>query len=271
VVEQHEGVDWQALERASIVAGIIAFYTAGYFGVGLSTDPTKTDELATPADGLIPFIASSVWVYLGVFPIAFAPVFLVKSPLLFRRAALAYVMAIAVSLICFRAFPVSATKLRAAPSVLDVGEPSEWVVSLLYCIDPPYNLFPSLHVSIAFLAAYSTWKASRGWGAALFVTAGLISVAVCTVKQHFLLDVLGGLALSTFAAGLFLRLYRSSIGDAPTYSWRGPAAYLAFVIAFYGGLYAAFRVSPAAPCGMEPSSASACDLPGPRMIPSLST
>lgn len=223
-----------------MTAGLATFFIAGYFGVGLSRDPARARELVSPLDGLIPFVAHSVWVYLSIFPAALIPLFVVRCPRLLRRTALAYAAAMALSLLCFTAFPITSARLREAPAMLDIARPSDWAVSLLYALDPPYNLFPSLHLSIAVLAAFAAWKAAKPYGAIAFVGVGGIGVSVCTVKQHFLLDALGGLGLAALVSSLILHPYRPHSGITPAYSWRGPALYLAFLVLVYTGLYLAY-------------------------------
>jgi membrane-associated phospholipid phosphatase len=219
----------------------MTFFIAGYFGVGYSTNPAQARELVSSLDKQIPFVALSVWVYLLIFPSALVPLFVVRCPRLFRRTALAYASVIAISLICFAAFPVTSVRLRVAPELLDLAYPSNWAVSVLYSLDPPYNLFPSLHLSIASLAAYSAWKATRLLGVVAFVSVGFIGISVCTVKQHILLDVLGGLALAALAGAVILHPYRRQGSLEPAYSWRGPALYLILLILIYSGFYVAYR------------------------------
>lgn len=219
---------------------LIGFFIMGYFGVGLLRSPTHTHALATPLDCRIPFVEVSVWAYLWVFPSALIPLFVVKCPRLFRRTAIAYAAVMAVSFISFAVFPVNSVELRVGRATLDLSRPSGWAVSVLYFLDPPYNLFPSLHLSIATLAAFSAWKARKAYGVPLFACAGLVAASVCTVKQHYLVDVLGGLALAVLAGTLILGPYRPPYGDTPAYSWRGPVLYLAFVVIVYASLYVAY-------------------------------
>jgi membrane-associated phospholipid phosphatase len=229
-----------ALERAAIALSLGVLFVAGYFGVGLAADPKESHDFATPIDGKIPFVAYSVWLYLGLFPAALAPIFFVRSPQLFRRAALAYAFAIVVSLILFLAYPVTSAGLRTACSTDANSNASCWAVSVLYSFDPPHNLFPSLHISIAVLAAYATWTTLQRWGFLLGLGVAIECVAVCTVKQHFVLDVLGGLVVGVLAAGLFLGPFRLLRYAGSVYSWRGPVTYLVCVSLFYTGLYAAY-------------------------------
>ena len=149
------------IERLAATAGLVTFFIVGYFGVGRSISSAMTFDMATSLDRRIPFIAQSVWIYFWVFTAALIPLFVVKCPRLFRRTVLAYGLVIAISLICFKAYPATSASLRAAGAVLDVSSPSNWAVSVLYSLDPPYNLFPSLHLSLALLAAFSAWKAKR--------------------------------------------------------------------------------------------------------------
>ncbi len=229
------------MERAALTIGVVAFFVAGYFGVGLHTTPAAARELATVLDSRIPFIAGSVWVYLSVFPTSLLPLFVVRDPRLFRRTILAYGIVIAVSLLVFVGFPVTSLGLRVSPKALDLTRFSPWAVSVLYGLDPPYNLFPSLHLSIAALAGLSTWKASRVYGAVACAGVVAIGVSICTVKQHFVLDGVGGMALAALVHGLVLRRYEPQPGIDPAFGWRGPAAYLLLLAVMYAGFYAGFR------------------------------
>jgi membrane-associated phospholipid phosphatase len=231
-------------KRLTLSTGVAAFFVVGYFGVARGIDPVSAWEVGCALDRRIPFLAGSVWVYLSVFPASLLPLFLVRCPDLFRRTLLAYAIAIAVSLIAFVAIPITSIGLRVDPGTLEVNRLSPWVVALLYRIDPPVNLYPSLHLSIAMLAALSAWKARHGYGAAAFVGVALIAVSICTVKQHFVVDGLGGAALALAVHAVVLRTYAPRFGIDPAYGWRGPAAFACLMIAVYAGIYAGFRISP---------------------------
>ena len=230
------------MERAALAIGILVLFVAGYFGVGRSIDPSRARELPTWLDTRIPFVARSVWVYLWVFPASLLPLFVVRCPRLFRRAMLSYGIAIAVSLIFFVAMPVTSIGLRPDRSTLDVAHFSPWAVSALYDLDPPFNLFPSLHLSIAALAGFAAWKARRAYGAAAFAGVALVGASICTVKQHFVLDGFAGLVVAAVVHAVVLRPYRPNPGTDPAYGWRGPAAYAALLSVVYAGLYAGFRL-----------------------------
>jgi membrane-associated phospholipid phosphatase len=232
----------RAAERAILASGVIAFFLAGYFGIGLHADPASARELWTPADRRIPFVAESIWIYLWLFPASLLPLFLIRCADLFRRTIAAYAIVIAVSLAVFAIDPVTSRELRVNAGSLDLTRISPWAVSLVYRLDPPYNLFPSLHLSVAALAALSAWKASRVYGAAVACGVLLIGVSICTVKQHFVLDGLGGVVLAAAAYAVVLRPYERPPRVDPAYGWRGPAAYAVLMALVYAGFVAAFMV-----------------------------
>ena len=200
------------VERAALAAGVAVFFVTGYFGIGRTVDPARARDLATALDRRIPFVASAVWVYLAMFPAAVSPLVLVRCPRLFRRTVAAYGVAIAVSLIVFAALPVTSVGLRADVARLDSGALAPRAVSLLYNLDPPFNSFPSLHLSIATLAALSAWRAGRlnAWAACAGVAA--IAVSVVAVKQHFVLDAAGGLILAALIYAVVVRPYEPTLG-----------------------------------------------------------
>ena len=206
-------------------------------------DPKRARDLGTSLDARIPFVAGSVWVYLSVFPASLLPLFVVRSKHLFRRTILAYGIAIAASLCAFAALPVTSAGLRMDRSTLDVSRFSPWAVSVLYGVDPPFNLFPSLHLSIAALAGLSAWKARRAYGAAAFFGVALIGASICTVKQHYIVDGVGGVALAALVHVFVLRPYAPQPGTDPAYGWRGPSAYAALLAVVYACCYVVFRLA----------------------------
>jgi hypothetical protein len=213
------------LERAALTAGVVALFVLGYFAIGTHVRPASAHALAAAWDAKIPFVAGTVWIYLWLFPASLLPLFLVRCPRLFRRTIVAYALVIAASLIVFAAFPVTSRELRESAGPLDRNTLSPWAVATLYRLDPPYNLFPSLHLSVAALAAMSAW---------------MVAVSVLTVKQHFIADAAAGLVLAAAAYAFVLRPYRPEPGRRRAYGWQGPAAYAGLMALVYAGFVAAF-------------------------------
>jgi len=100
-------------------------------------------------------------------------------------------MAILVSGMFFLAMPLRCT--------FPLSQPSGWTSAIfqaLHDFDRPYNLFPSLHISIWMILA-ATYHRRTGGGVRLVIHTWFVLIAVSTVltHQHHVVDVLGGLIL----------------------------------------------------------------------------
>jgi membrane-associated phospholipid phosphatase len=210
VIISHAGASGRPLfvsdgrERLLLAAGLAVFFLTGYFGIGFVIDPTRLRDLASPLDERIPFVSHAVWVYVCIFPAALSPLVLVRDNAIFRRTALAYAIAMTVSFSCFFAFPITSRSLRVPIHDLDPSQLSDRVVELIYALDPPTNLFPSLHLSIVVLAVMSLWRAGKI--TCMLAAAGAFAIggSVCLIKQHFIVDAAGGLALGALIGRLAL-------------------------------------------------------------------
>lgn len=81
----------------------------------------------------------------------------------------------------------------------------EWITNLIYSVDKPISLFPSIHCLESWMCfRTATMMAKRnGWYiGAQFVFTLLVFASVVLVKQHFFVDILGGVAVAEL--GLFL-------------------------------------------------------------------
>ncbi|MEM7234863.1 MAG: phosphatase PAP2 family protein, partial [Planctomycetota bacterium] len=143
-----------------------------------------------PLEEKIPFLPWMIFPYLALHPFFVSAFFLVKTrdelDLLTRRIAVLYV----VSAIVFVAIPLQVAFTR--PTVDGV---TGWHLSKLD-IDPPFNQFPSLHVSLLF-PIWSVLRARlRGIAViALGLALALVAVSTVFVYQHHSIDVIGGAIL----------------------------------------------------------------------------
>ena len=230
-------------EKLALVLLLLIVWASGYYAIGLTTDPRAARSLGTALDAAIPFVPATVYLYSWVYTAMLYPLFTVRSIRLFRRVALAYSLVLAVSLLTFRLFPVTSLGFRPDPRLLQDHDFHEWGVRLNFFLDPPFNLFPSLHLSIATLVALTAWKARPAYGVIATLMASGIAVAVLTLKQHYLVDGIAGIALGTACYGMLVRPLRISDPrtDPLAYGWRGPTSYLGFHILVILGLYVLYR------------------------------
>lgn len=135
----------------------------------------------SPVDRAVPFLPGTIAVYLSQF------VFLFLT-LRWQRDARVYVpMAIATLISCtiFIFYPTTI----ARPPVDNAAFDGLWL------FDVPENCFPSLHVSLALIAA-AYWPRARWIGIAWAIA---IAVSTMTTKQHYFVDVAGGIAVGLLA------------------------------------------------------------------------
>lgn len=82
------------------------------------------------------------------------------------------------------------------------------LVKLIYSLDKPYNCFPSLHATFTVLA-HLYWKdySSRNFPCLIIFTTSIL-LSTLLIKQHFIIDVIGGTFLAFL--GYYLGMLASS-------------------------------------------------------------
>jgi membrane-associated phospholipid phosphatase len=175
---------------ASIFAGGLYIYSVVQ---GLAT-PDTTSAIAL--DASIPFVPAMMPMYLLFFPFVVVSAFVAEYAR-FRQIVLAGIVAAAIGWTCFLVFPASLD--RPDPASVH-GPVLRGLFVWLHGIDASHNTFPSLHVAITWIACLG-FRETRWFLPALGV-AGLICASTLFVKQHALLDVLGGSVVATASVGL---------------------------------------------------------------------
>jgi membrane-associated phospholipid phosphatase len=191
--------------RAACSVGLGAFWALGYFSIGARGETVRTLDPSIPLDALIPFVGWAVWPYLLGIACIGLPAVLVRSPALFRETAIAYAIVIGLSFLCFFLAPTEAESLRTQIALADLDDYTAAAVSMLHAIDPSTNLVPSLHVSLATVAACAL---ARQYPAMQAKVVGLLVIVIASVlmlKQHTIIDALAGLTVAAIALTLSAR------------------------------------------------------------------
>ncbi|HEU4844834.1 MAG TPA: phosphatase PAP2 family protein [Burkholderiaceae bacterium] len=140
------------------------------------------------------------------------PAVLLQSSALFRHTARSYALLIALSVMCFVLLPAEAPALRRQASIAGLDPLTAWALQHLHAIDPPRNLLPSLHVSLAALSTAALARSDARWrwpgGAVLAV----VVAAVCLSKQHTVTDAAAGL-LAAWLSDLLVRRLTPAMPD----------------------------------------------------------
>jgi hypothetical protein len=233
----------RALERLFLCGAILVYFVGGYGLMNHRPFTHGARQLHTSIDDSIPFLPWTVIIYWSVYAAYAWPLFVVRCPRLFRRTAFAYLAILTVAYLSFRFFPVTAAGLRPDISTLDPHSFCDWGIWLVYMLDAPHNLFPSLHLAIACQAAFSIWRAHRvvGWLAGLQALA--IGISTWTVKQHWVADSGAALLLAAIVHMIAMRGYNPmTVPRAErAFSWRGPLLYAGLWAATLACFYVTFR------------------------------
>lgn len=179
------------LGRIAISAMVIVTVLFVYSFTNSSMNPRV--DFYTALDAAIPFMPWTITIYMSMY-LLFAVAAWYVDATEFLRGLLALMIVSMLSLIGFVALPSHYP--RPDPASIDAG----WLRAMyesMFSFDPPGNTFPSLHVATTVTAALmlkdtKVWWAWAIWGAA-------ISLSTLTVKQHFVADVAGGIAVAVFA------------------------------------------------------------------------
>ena len=164
--------------------------------------PPRFDFL-TPLDAAIPFLPWTYAVYTSFFALIIGAAWLLDGREYLRMLG-AVLLANAVCYLGFILF----TAHYPRPSLESIA-PGFWREQFrrMYASDNAGNTFPSIHVAITMLAALRLWH--RRGGAWWMLWASLISLSTLTVKQHYLVDVLGGFAVAWGVHALLFRTARA--------------------------------------------------------------
>lgn len=187
-------------EQPVVAALMFAVWSGGYFSSAYFAGGGESHSLAVSLDRAIPFVAPFVWIYLTVYMMFVIPFLLIRDPRFFRLCALSYLSVIAVTIAAFVIYPV---RYERPPVFVDSLH--TWAVSLVYAFDAPVNCFPSMHASVAMMAALIMLEVSTPVGVLALLHTILIGASTLFIKQHYILDILGGFALAVVMYSLFFR------------------------------------------------------------------
>jgi membrane-associated phospholipid phosphatase len=159
--------------------------TAGWSSVHSMPAPWWLD---TPLDRALPVVPESAWVYVSWYPASLALFFTDRTTL--RRAYLAYLAAFTVCLGSYAAFPVTIER----PELPTHASPSVALLTIVYANDKPVNLLPSFHAAVASVLL-TLRPTSRILGLLTAVWVAAVCASCVLIKQHYVLDVIAGVAL----------------------------------------------------------------------------
>lgn len=149
-------------------------------------------------DLFFPFIPWTLLIYLTEIPMMFFGYFHLKETKSRSSYAASFAVVTAISITTFLFFPT--TFPRDQFPVLTTED--FWGNALHFFrlhVDMATNCFPSLHVSLCYITAWSFLRESKTRAFFYGIWATLIAVSTLTTKQHYIVDVISGFFLSVGA------------------------------------------------------------------------
>ena len=161
-------------------------------------------------DEQIPFLPWTVWFYTSQYFVLPTSFILVQKKENYSHMYYSMLAAIITSCMVFFFYPTVIQR----PEELDSGvvDTVRW---LLYKVDAPTNCFPSLHVAFACLSSLYVMREHRLLGALSWVWSILIIISTMTLKQHYVIDVMGGMIVAFLSYHLTLALIKGTLTTWP--------------------------------------------------------
>jgi membrane-associated phospholipid phosphatase len=176
------------------------------------------------------------------------PVLVIRDAAHIRRTLFAYIFVWVASYGVFLLYPTSAPR----PAHVAGQGFAAWGLRVLYDADPAYNCFPSIHVAHSFVSALTCYRLRRGLGLAATGCASLVAVSTLFSKQHYVLDVVAGIALACLAYLVFLWRVPQPVPEADRgLAPAGAIATLGLVAGLVGALWVVYRVTGPAWAGAQ--------------------
>lgn len=181
-----------------------------YNGNRLLTDGWKHYDLSLPLDGMIPFLRWTIVFYVLFFPFLAVGYLGVayEGKQTFYRMATAGLISKAICLVSFLALP---TFMPDWPSgTFEIKNVFDRLLQLIYDLDEPNDLFPSIHCLESWLVMRTTCSCKRlpkPYKCAIAVAAVCIMLSTLTIKQHLLVDMAGGILTAELARFLSAKLH----------------------------------------------------------------
>ena len=177
--------------------------SAVYFGIGHAHLQRSTELLRTRLDDAIPFWPWTGWCYLPFYAATF-----IMAIAGFRRRWLFDRTVQAVLLVMFLG-AMGHLFVRAEYPRIVIHPPypdlSSAFLASVQQIDPPDNVFPSLHVAHTTMLSLLLLEDRPVLGRIALVMATLLAISTLTTKQHFIADVVAGYLLAFLGRAVALR------------------------------------------------------------------
>jgi membrane-associated phospholipid phosphatase len=185
--------------RLSALALTLFGWLILYFFVNrLQVEPSRRIDLGIELDRKIPYLPLFALAYFSTYVFVLQPFFILSFAGQFRWMLTSFILISVISSLIHAIVP---SKIERVEQVT-AGGLSGWMLALFQKTCKPYGNFPSMHVGLSVLVVAANFIAGGPVvGGVMLVWAVLIAISTLFTKQHYILDVLagvaGGLVIST--------------------------------------------------------------------------
>ena len=193
--------------KSSILALVVAFYTAGYLVINRFNDYRgRYYDVSLCFEKDIPFVPSMIISYSLVFVLIAVLFLMIDNMPDFWNICVRFLI---MTLICFAIFIVYPVRMNFRPEIPASGDWICAMVGFYFWLDKPYNLFPSMHLSASFFAAFYCMRKRPVLGWITMGIALMVGISVVLLKQHYILDVVAGFLVAWVCFFFSIRQIRS--------------------------------------------------------------
>jgi len=177
-------------KRLVLIIPLMLFHIITYNFVGtFKSDVNYSFFLSI--DYLIPFVPEMVWIYMSTYLVIPLVGVIIEDSRDVLKLSFAIILTWVFTYPIFYFFPA----VYPRPN-FDIISLSTEMLNINYLHDVPNNTFPSLHVSLSFVVAFSMIHITRKNKILWSLWAVLIALSTVMLKKHFILDSLGGLFIA---------------------------------------------------------------------------
>lgn len=203
------------LKRIQYLALATGFIIGSYKIIQVMTPVLHAERYVflLPGEEQIPFVPLMFPIYLSIYFFLPSLIFIVESTHQVFRILKVFTVTAFVHFLFFMFLPVEYVLRPALAETPD--DPLLTGIQMMYAVDAPFNNFPSMHVSFAFLSYFCIRRYRPHAASAFFVLALLVALSTILVKQHYVADVLSAILLALLVNQIFL-LRRNRIPNSST-------------------------------------------------------
>ncbi|GAA5213179.1 hypothetical protein GCM10025776_00810 [Corallincola platygyrae] len=200
------------------------YFEMGYFWAKKHAAGTVIYDFATPLDQWLPQIPLFIIFYMLGYLFVFSPCFTLKKKAEFYWGTACFFLILTISFAIFKLFPVAMDKTIAMGT-----DGLSTLTRFQQENDTKYNNFPSLHVSLNLFAFLVFARHHRTFFWQMLPIPCLIIASTVLVKQHLVLDLVGGVMMALSAYALFLTLLKRQLFNS-LYAYLGCIAIVLTII-----------------------------------------